>query len=389
MSSAFIYDAVRTPFGRYGKALSGARPDDMGAEIIKALLKRNPDLDPALVDDVIMGNANQAGEDNRNLGRMASLLAGLPVTVPGVTVNRLCASSIESVVQAARAIETGDAAIVIAGGVESMTRSPWVLMKPERPFPGGEAKLVSSGLGWHLTNPLMPPEWTVSLGETAEQVAELAGIGREEQDAFALRSHQLSMQAWEAGRYSDEIIQVPGFEMPRDESIRPDTSAASLAALRPAFRKEGTVTAGNSSPLNDGASGVLIAAEGALPGDPLARVVSRGVAGCAPNLMGTGPVPAVDQALQRAGLTWDDVDLVELNEAFAAQCLACLKQWPDLDPAKVNIDGGALAIGHPLGASGTRLIGHLARMLARRGGGVGVAAACIGVGQGLAVVLEA
>jgi acetyl-CoA acetyltransferase family protein len=321
---------------------------------------------------------------------MSLLLAGLPLTVPGVTVNRLCGSSIEAVAQASRAVETGDATIAIAGGVESMTRSPWVLLKPERPFPGGEATLVSSGLGWHLTNPAMPKEWIVSLGETAEQVADKLGITREEQDAFALRSHRLALQAWEAGRYADEIVQVPGAEMPYDESIRPDTTAEGLAGLRPAFRKSGgSVTAGNASPLNDGASAAIIAAEGALPWEPLARIVSRGVAANEPNLMGIAPVPAANLALKRAGLTWEDVDLVELNEAFAAQSLGCLKLWEGLDPTKVNQDGGAIAIGHPLGASGTRLIGHLAHSLKRRGGGVGVAACCIGVGQGLAVVLAA
>ncbi|MDR2378633.1 MAG: thiolase family protein [Bifidobacteriaceae bacterium] len=392
MASAFVYDAVRTPFGKYGKALAGNRPDDLGALVIKAILERNPGLDPASIDDVIFGNANGAGEENRNLARIALLLAGLPTSVPGVSVNRLCASGIEAVIQAARAIETGDAAIVLAGGAESMSRAPWVLPKPDRPFPAGDQSLASTALGWRLVNPAMPKEWTVSLGETAEQVGELLGISREAQDEFALRSHRLAAAAWAEGRYDADTVAVPGLALARDESIRQDTTLEALASLKLAFRRPGqagTVTAGNSSPLSDGASAVLVAAEGALPGDPLARIVARGVGAGEPNLMGVAPVPAARMALDRAGLTWDDIDLVELNEAFAAQALGCLKLWEGLDAAKVNVDGGALAIGHPLGASGGRLIGHLAYSLRRRGGGRGLAAACIGVGQGLAVILEA
>ena len=387
---SFIYDAVRTPFGRFGKALAGTRPDDLGAHIISAVLERNPDLDPARIDEVIFGNANGAGEENRNVARMSALLAGLPVTVPGVTVNRLCGSGVEAVIQASRAIEVGDADVVLAGGVESMSRAPWVVTKPERAFPAGDQTLVSTTLGWRLVNPAMPGRWTIPLGESAEILAERHGISREDQDAFALRSHRLAASAWDEGRYDTEVALVPGVDLARDEAIRASSSLESLAGLKPAFRAAdvGTVTAGNSSPLNDGASAVLVAGEG-FGGDPLARIVSRGVAGNEPDVFGVAPVEAANMALRRAGKTWADVDLVELNEAFASQSLACLQLWPELDPAKVNVDGGAIAIGHPLGASGGRIIGHLAHALKARGGGVGVAAICIGVGQGLAVVLEA
>ncbi|MFH5822786.1 thiolase family protein [Georgenia sp. AZ-5] len=388
--AAFIYDAVRTPFGRYGKALAQVRPDDLGATVIKAVLERNPGLDPARIDDVIFGNANGAGEENRDVARMSSLLAGVPVSVPGVTVNRLCGSGVEAVIQGSRAIETGDADVILAGGTESMSRAPWVLLKNDRPFPAGDQTLVSTTLGWRLVNPRMPKDWTVPLGEGAEILADMYRISREEQDAFALRSHQLATKAWDEGRYDAELVPVPGVDLDRDENIRRDSSMEALGKLKPAFRPadEGSVTAGNASPLNDGASAVLLAGEG-FDGEPLARVVSRGVSALEPQLFGAGPVEAANIALRRAGKTWDDVDLVELNEAFASQSLACLKQWPDLDPEKVNVDGGAIAIGHPLGASGGRIVGHLAHALKARGGGVGVAAICIGVGQGLAVVLEA
>lgn len=389
MTAAFVYDAVRTPFGRYGKALAGVRPDDLAASTLRALVDRHPALDPAAIDDVILGDANQAGEDNRNVARMAVLLAGLPVTVPGVTVNRLCGSGVEAVVQASRAVETGDAALVVAGGVESMTRAPWVLPKTDRPYPAGDAALVSTTLGWRLVNPAMPAAWTVPLGETAELLADRFSIPREEQDAFALGSHRRAAAAWEAGAYAAETVSAPGVALDRDESIRPDTTPEALAALAPAFRRDGgTVTAGNSSPLNDGAGMLLLGAEGALDTAPLARIVARTVVGNEPDAFGIAPVVAVERALARTGLTWDDVDLVELNEAFAAQSLACLRLWPGLDPAKVNVHGGAIAIGHPLGASGARIVGHLAHALAARGGGIGVAAICIGVGQGMAVVLE-
>ncbi|MCL1838718.1 MAG: thiolase family protein, partial [Propionibacteriaceae bacterium] len=374
MGSAFVYDALRTPFGKIGKGLADVRPDDLGAVVVKELVERNTDLDPATIDEVIFGNANGAGEENRNVARMATILAGLPLSVPGATVNRLCGSSLEGTIQASRAIETGDANIVVVGGVESMTRSPWIMLKPKTGYPVGDATVFSSTLGWRMINPRMPKEFTVGLGETAEQVADLAGIDRDSQDAFALRSHQLTAKAWAEGRFEGEVIAVPDAPITIDESMRADTSLEALAKLRPAFRKEnGTVTAGNSSPLSDGASAVLVGAEGALPTAPLARIVSRGVAALEPNLMGIGPVGAANMALKRAGITWADVDFVEINEAFAAQVLACMKDWPELDPGKVNVDGGAIAIGHPLGASGGRLISHLARLLHRKGGGYGVA----------------
>ncbi len=389
--SSFVYDAVRTPFGRYGRGLSAIRPDDLAAHALRALLDRTPDLDPGDVDDVLLGNANGAGEDNRNVARMSSLLAGLPTSVPGATINRLCGSSMEAVIQASRAVETADAQVVLAGGVESMSRAPWVLPKPERAFPAGPQTLHSTTLGWRMVNPAMPAEWTITLGASAEKLADLHGIPREEQDAFAARSHVLADRAWAEGHYDAEVVPVPGTDLTRDEGIRADSTVATLAGLRPAFRAEGgTVTAGNSSPLNDGASALLIASEQpCFDAEPLARIASRGVAGNDPDVFGVAPVEAADRALARAGKRWADVDLVELNEAFASQSLACLQLWPELDPDKVNVHGGAIAIGHPLGASGGRVVGHLAQALKARGGGVGVAAICIGVGQGLAVVLEA
>jgi len=388
--SAFVYDALRTPFGRYGKSLAGVRPDDMAAHVVGAVLERNPQLSGEQVDEIIMGNANGAGEENRNVARMAAILAGLPTSVPGVTVNRLCGSSVESVIQGSRAIETGDADVVIAGGVESMSRAPWAMLKPERPYPAGHETLHSTTLGWRMVNPKMDERWTIPLGESAEILADTYEISREEQDEFALRSHQLADKAFREGRYDGEIVPVPGTDLDRDEGIRPDTNLETLAKLSPAFRKDGSVTAGNASPLTDGASAVLLAREGALgDAEPLARVVSRGTAGNDPDVFGIAPVAAANIALERAGLSWQDVDHVELNEAFASQSIACLRLWPELDPDKLNPDGGAIAMGHPLGASGGRIIGHLAHALKRRGGGIGVAAICIGVGQGLAVVLEA
>lgn len=388
MPTSFIYDAIRTPFGRLGKALAGIRPDDLAAHVLSQLLERNPSLDPERVDDVILGDANGAGEDNRNVARMAAILAGFPTSVPGATTNRLCGSGVEAIIQASRAIETGDANLMIAGGVESMSRAPWVVLKPSKPYPASHETMYSTTLGWRMVNPRMSAKWSVPLGETAEILAERYDISREEQDAFALRSHRLASSAWDAGRYDHEIVEVPGVDLERDESIRADTSLEVLAGLKPAFRPDGSVTAGNSSPLNDGAGALVIGAEDALDTEPLARIVSRGVHAVDPNIFGIAPVEAANKALARAGKTWADVDVVELNEAFASQSLACLKLWPDLDPEKVNIHGGAIAIGHPLGASGARIVGHLAQELARRGGGVGVAAICIGVGQGLAVVLE-
>ena len=390
-ATAYVLDAVRTPFGRYGGGLSGVRPDDLAAHVVRTLLNRSPALDPATVDDVLMGNANGAGEENRNVARMAALLAGLPTSVPGATVNRLCGSSLEAAIEGSRAIETGDASLIVAAGVESMSRAPWVLPKPDRAFPRVNETLSSTTLGWRLVNPQMPEQWTISLGESAEKLAELYHVSREDQDAFAVRSHRNAAAAWDAGRY-DWVVPVPDTALERDEGIRPDTSVEKLAKLKPAFSVSGTVTAGNASPLNDGAAAVLLgddrAAE-ALGRAPLARVVSRGVSGVDPDVFGIAPVAAVNQALERAQIGWDDVAVVELNEAFASQSLADIRQWDGLDPDKVNPNGGAIALGHPLGASGARVLGTLAHELRRRGGGYGVAALCIGVGQGLAMVIEA
>jgi acetyl-CoA acetyltransferase family protein len=391
MSAAYIYGAVRTPFGRYGGALAKTRPDDLAAHSLHALLERAPDLDPAAIDDVILGNANGAGEDNRDVARMAVLLAGLPTTVPGATVNRLCGSSLEGGIQAARAIETGDAEVMVAGGVESMSRAPWVMLKPERAFPAGHETLFSTTLGWRMVNPKMPDQWTISLGESAEKLATIYEISREAQDEFALRSHTLADQAWNEDRFP-EVVPVPGVDLERDEGIRADSSLEKLGKLKPAFARGGTVTAGNSSPLNDGASMLLLGSEAAaerIGVAPLARVVSRGVHGVDPDVFGIAPVEAANKALARAGIGWDEIDAVELNEAFASQSLACLKGWPELDPAKVNMSGGAIAIGHPLGASGARVVGRAIQELRARGGRYGLATLCIGVGQGLAMVLEA
>jgi len=393
MSAAYIVDAVRTPFGRYGGALAGVRPDDLGAHVLKVLLERNEELDPDMVDEVVYGDANQAGEDNRNVGRMAALLAGFPTSVPGTTVNRLCGSSLDAAMQASRGIETGDQSIVVVGGVESMSRAPWVLLKPERGFARDHEQLYSTTLGWRMVNPQMPSQWTISLGESAEKLAVMYALSREAQDQFALRSHQRAAAAWDGGFYGSWVVPVPDTELERDETMRPDTTLEKLAKLKPAFVKEtGTVTAGNSSSLNDGAGAMLLADEDGvdrLGAEPLARVVSRGTAAVDPDVFGLGPVEAANRALQRAGIGWNDVEVVELNEAFASQCLADIAEWKDLDPDKVNPNGGAIAIGHPLGASGVRVLGGLAHELKRRGGGYGVAAICIGVGQGLAVVVEA
>jgi acetyl-CoA acyltransferase len=388
----FILDAVRTAFGKYGGALADVRPDDLAATVLRALLDRNPSVAPGRIDDVWLGDANGAGEDNRNVARMAVLLAGLPTSVPASTVNRLCGSGLEAVFGASRAIAVGDATLALAGGVESMSRAPWVMLKPGTPYPRGHETLHSTTLGWRMVNPRMPPQWTVALGEGAEILADRYDISREQQDAFAVGSHHRAATAWASGVYADEIVPVDGAPLDRDESIRPDSSAAALARLKPVFRKAGTVTAGNASPLNDGAAALLLgneAAATAAGAQPLARVVSRASSGVDPDVFGIGPVQAARDALARAGITWSDLVAVELNEAFAAQSLACLAEWPELDPAIVNVNGGAIAIGHPLGASGARIVGTLARELRRRGGGYGLAAICIGVGQGLALVLHA
>lgn len=387
MTASFVYDAVRTPFGRAGGALSGVRPDDLAAVVMKSVVERTG-VDPARIDDVIFGDANQAGEDNRNVARFGALLAGFPTSVPGVTVNRLCGSSVESVIQGSRAIEAGDADLILAGGVESMSRAPFVVEKSPKPWPAGNQTMWNTSIGWRMVNPAFPKEWTISNGESAEKLATIYGISREAQDEFALRSHRLAAEAWAAGLYDGEIVQVPGAELPRDEGIREDTSLEKLGTLRALFAKDGTVTAGNASSINDGASVVLVGGEGVLDAEPLARIAGRGAFGNDPDVFGVAPVEAANRALARAGRTWADVDFVELNEAFASQSLACVQLWDELDPEKVNIHGGAIAIGHPLGASGGRIIGHAAHELKRRGGGVAVAAICIGVGQGLAVVLE-
>jgi acetyl-CoA acetyltransferase family protein len=393
-TSAYVYGAARTPFGRFGGALAGVRPDDLAATAISGVLAKAPDLDPARIGDVVWGCANGAGEDNRNVGRMAVLLAGLPTSVPAVTVNRLCGSSLDAAMAGSRTIESGDAGIVLTGGVESMTRAPWVLPKPSRAFPAGNVTAVSTTLGWRLVNERMPVEWTVSLGEANEQLADRFGISRERQDEFAARSHNLAEAAWEAGFYDDLVVPVDasvgGNDLSRDEGIRPGSSAEKLAGLEPSFRPDGTITPANASPLNDGASAVLLGSESARDAigvDPVARIAGRGTFALVPQDFGIAPVEAVEQALSRAGIGWPDVAAVELNEAFAVQSLACVDLWK-VDPDLVNTKGGAIAIGHPLGASGGRILGTLAHRLRETGDRWGVAGICIGVGQGLAVVLE-
>ncbi|MFI6937767.1 thiolase family protein [Streptomyces sp. NPDC050418] len=395
----YIVDAVRTPIGRYSGALAGVRPDDLAAHAVRELVGRSPELDPARIDDVYFGNANGAGEENRNVARMAGLLAGLPTSVPGVTVNRLCASGLEAVIQAARAVALGDASIAVAGGVESMTRAPYVLPKSDRAFPAGHAEMFSTTLGWRMVNPQMAPEWTTPLGECAELIADKHRITREQQDAFALSSHEKASAAWKNGLFDAEVASVPvpqrkGEPVPytRDECVRDGASMEAMAKLKPSFRKDGgTVTAGNASPLNDGAAALLLCDEEGLRAtgrEPLARISATGVAAVDPQWFGLAPVPAVERALAKAGKTFADLSTLELNEAFAAQVLGCVAEWPEFDPAILNPQGGAIALGHPLGASGARLAGTVAHQLARRGSGVGVATLCIGVGQGLALVLE-
>ena len=391
IEEVFIYDAVRTPTGAYGGGLAGIRPDDLAAGVIRSLLMRTPGFDPAQISEVILGNANGAGEENRNVARMASLLAGIPTSVPGSTVNRLCASGLEAVVMASRSIAVGDSTIIVAGGVESMTRAPWVIGKPDIAFPRTAETMHSSTLGWRFINPLMREEWTTSLGGGAEILANMYAISRESQDEFAYQSHMKALKAWENGDFDGEIVSVQNSVLERDESIRPNTSLEALAKLKPAFASGGSVTGGNSSPLNDGASAILLGNSDAgkhLGAEPIARIVSRGTSGVDPQLYGLGPVEASKMALQRAGISWNDVKLVELNEAFAVQSLACMNEWPDLDPSKVNVSGGALALGHALGSSGSRILTTLVHGLKRAGGGYGVATLCIGVGQGIAVVVE-
>ncbi len=392
MSAVFAVDACRTPIGKIKGALAGVRPDHLSADVLAALLARNSWLDPASIDDVYWGAANQAGEDNRNVARMAVLLAGLPVEVPGATVNRLCGSGMEAICSAARAIAAGDADICVAGGVESMTRAPFVLPRASEPFPR-EAGVVDTRLGWRLVSPQMaklyPP---VSLGETAENVADKYGIDRQRQDAFALASHARAAAAADAGRFDAEIVpvQAPSGPVTRDEGIKADLTAEELAAKKPAFRADGTVTGGNSSPLNDGAACLLLMSQKAMNlagAEPLARYVAGSSAGVHPDYMGIGPVPAMARALARSGWQIDELALLEINEAFAAQAVAVVDQLK-CDPDLVNVNGGAIAIGHPLGCSGARITTTLLHELKRRGGGKGAATMCIGVGQGIASLWE-
>jgi 3-oxoadipyl-CoA thiolase len=381
---AVILSAVRTPVGRYGGALSGVRPDDLAATAIAAAVERAA-VPPDAIEDVYFGCANQAGEDNRNVARMASLLAGLPESVAGVTVNRLCASGLSAVVSACHAVASGDGELFVAGGVESMSRAPLVMAKPDKAFPRGDQTVYDTTLGWRFPNPRMEEMFPLeSMGETGENVAERYGVSREEQDAFALQSQQ----RWAAADFSDELVAVNGVE--RDEHPRPDTTAEKLASLRPAFREDGSVTAGNSSGINDGAAALVIASEEKareLGRDPLGAFVGSAVAGVDPRVMGIGPVPAVQKLLERAGIEVGDVDLVELNEAFASQSLVVIRQL-GLDPERVNVNGGAIALGHPLGMSGARLVVTLLHELRRRGGRYGVATLCVGVGQGQAALFE-
>jgi 3-oxoadipyl-CoA thiolase len=397
---ALIIDALRTPMGGYRGSLAGIRPDDLAAHVISAAVERNG-IDPSRIDDVYMGAANQSGEDNRDVARMAALLAGLPVEVPGVTVNRLCASGLEAVNQASRALRLGEGSLYLAGGVESMSRAPWVLPKPEDGLPRGEQTLYDTTLGWRMINPRMAERHsTESMGETGENVAEKHGISREEQDRFALQSHRRAVAAQSEGRFAEQIVPVDvpprsKRDQPRmleaDEGPRDDTSLEKLAKLRPAFREGGTVTAGNSSTLNDGAACLVLGTEETaqeLGREPLARIVSIGVAGVDPAYMGIGPMVAIPKALEHAGLELDQIDLVELNEAFASQVLACAEGL-DIDEARLNVNGGAIALGHPLGCSGARLMTTLVWELRRRGGRYGIATLCVGVGQGVATVVEA
>jgi len=399
MSDAFICDVIRTPFGRYGGALSTVRTDDLAAIPIKSLVERNPSVDPAAIDDVIFGCANQSGEDNRNVARMALLLAGLPLTVPGSTVNRLCGSSLDAVSIAARAIKTGEASLMIAGGVESMSRSPFVMAKADTAFARG-MKLEDTTLGWRFVNPLMKAQYGVeSMAETGENVADEFKISREDQDAFAYRSQQRAAAAMQSSVLAEEIVPVtitprkgPPLVVDQDEHLRPDTTLEALAALKPVVKTDGTITAGNASGINDGACAILLASQETANRyrlKPKARVVAAATAGVAPRLMGIGPVPATRKVLALAGLTMADMDVIELNEAFASQALAVLRELevPD-DAPHVNPNGGAIALGHPLGASGARLVTTAVLQLHRTGGRYALCTMCIGVGQGIAMILE-
>jgi 3-oxoadipyl-CoA thiolase len=399
-SDIYIVDACRAPMGKLGGQLAHVRPDDLAAHVIAALLRRNPDLDPMAIEDIYWGAANQAGEDNRNVARMAGLLAGLPIEIPGATVNRLCGSGMQAVVSGSHALAAGWGEVMVVGGSESMTRSPYVMMKGDRPFATGLPESADTVLGWRLVNPRMkelyPP---ITLGMTAEVVAAKYDITREDQDLFALSSHQKALAAVEAGRFRDEIEPIVAptdarhrstITVETDEGPRPDTSIEALAQLPPVFKEEGSVTAGNSSPMNDGAAALLLSTGAGLEKHaltPMARIVSAAAVGVHPDVMGIGPVPASEKALARAGIGRDDLDLVEINEAFAAQAVASMRLL-ELDPDKVNVNGGAIAIGHPLGASGARILTTLAHELRRRQGRYGLATMCIGVGQGISTVIE-
>jgi 3-oxoadipyl-CoA thiolase len=394
--NAVIIDAVRTPIGRHRGALATVRSDDLAAAMIRALVERTS-LDCSTVDDVILGCTNQAGEDSRNIGRLAALIAGLPVEVPGQTVNRLCGSGLQAIVSATHAIRSDEGDCFIAGGVESMTRAPWVTLRPDEPFARSVPETADSTIGWRFTNPALPQEWTISMGQTAEVVAERYHISREDQDAFALESQRRTADAVSHGRLDAELVPVIAprrggqpIRIDRDEHPRPEVSMDSLRKLRPAFRDDGTVTAGSSSGINDGAAALLVMSERAAAEagyKPMARIVSTAVAGVAPDVMGIGPVPAVRLALRRAGLTIEDIDLIELNEAFASQALACMREL-NIPADRVNVNGGAIALGHPLGASGARIVTTLVHEMRRRNVRRGLATMCIGVGQGIAIILE-
>jgi len=397
VAEAYVVDAIRTPVGSYRGALSGVRPDDMAAHTISAVVERTG-VDPERIADVYLGAANQSGEDNRDVARMAALLAGLPHSVPGATVNRLCASGLEAINCAARAVKLGEGDFYLAGGVESMSRAPWVVGKPERGLPRGPQTMHDTTLGWRFVNPRMAELGvsTESMGETGENVAERYGVSREDQDAFGLRSHQRAVAATEAGVFAEEIVPIEAPQgretvtVKADEGPRPDASLEKMAKLKPAFREGGTVTAGNASTLNDGAACALVASEAGvkeLGAEPLARVVAFGVAGVDPAYMGIGPALAIPRALEAADLTLDEIDLIEINEAFASQVLASAREL-GIDEEKLNVNGGAIALGHPLGCSGARLATTLVRELRRRGGKYGIATMCVGVGQGLATVFE-
>jgi 3-oxoadipyl-CoA thiolase len=397
LREAWIVEAVRTPVGRYGGALAGVRPDDLAATVLEAVVARSG-IDPAIIDDVILGCANQAGEDNRNIARMALLIAGLPVEVAGQTVNRLCGSGLQAVASAAQAIAVGDADVVIAGGVESMSRAPLVTLKPESGYERGTRELVDTTIGWRFVNPVLDAKYpTISLGETAERVAAQWSVSREEQDAFALESQRRAAAAASSGVHAEEIVPVKipqrkgdAISVEKDEHPRPETDAASLAKLRPAFLEGGSVTAGNASGINDGAAALLVMEAGrarALGLKPLARVVATSVAGVDPSVMGIGPIPAIRKLLERTGLSAKEIDRVELNEAFASQAVACIREL-GLNPATTNIHGGAIALGHPLGASGARMLVTLTRELTRSGSRFGIASMCVGVGQGIAMLVE-